>query len=238
LQNLKWIFEQRGLPYDAILMLSGGKDSVLALYDIVNSCDAKVLAITYDDGFLDDTAIKNIKTITITNHLKTDSMTLRKNMLEPVETFLKTDLIRSVDLNTFTEVFQCYFWKIVSDISTAFGGVPVVTGNIGYFSSEELLPEQWTAATNFARSLNVDVPSVNDTFISYWAEEPYTINTSLLMSLGWESNEGLSTEHSWLKEKRKKLNEMYPKKTLDNVIEQQYGYVTSPKFQNKMGKND
>jgi len=47
--------------YDVVVGLSGGKDSTYVLYKLVNEYKLNVLAITYDNGFLTDFAIKSIK---------------------------------------------------------------------------------------------------------------------------------------------------------------------------------
>jgi len=50
--------------YDAAVGLSGGKDSSYVLHRLTSSYDAKVLAITFDNGFLDDYAWENVRAIT------------------------------------------------------------------------------------------------------------------------------------------------------------------------------
>ena len=47
--------------YDAIVGLSGGKDSTYVLYQMVKKYNLKVLAATYDNGFLTDFARQSIK---------------------------------------------------------------------------------------------------------------------------------------------------------------------------------
>lgn len=57
------IFErakQRGMEYDALVPLSGGKDSVYILYLAVKVYKLKVMAMTYDNGFFHKTAMENI----------------------------------------------------------------------------------------------------------------------------------------------------------------------------------
>jgi hypothetical protein len=50
-------------PYDALVGLSGGKDSAYVLYKLVVEHRLKVLAVTYDNGFLTDHARDNIARI-------------------------------------------------------------------------------------------------------------------------------------------------------------------------------
>jgi amino acid adenylation domain-containing protein len=58
-------------PYDCILLFSGGKDSSYVLYRLVDM-GLKVLAFTFGNGYISDTAFNNIKRIT--SKLKVDSM--------------------------------------------------------------------------------------------------------------------------------------------------------------------
>ena len=51
LQKLRGKYE-----YDAVVGLSGGKDSTYVLYQMVKKYNLKVLAATYDNGFLTDFA--------------------------------------------------------------------------------------------------------------------------------------------------------------------------------------
>lgn len=50
-------------PYDALVGLSGGKDSTYVLYQLVKKYKLNVLAVTYDNSFLTDFALHNIKNI-------------------------------------------------------------------------------------------------------------------------------------------------------------------------------
>jgi len=229
MQNLNWLFEARGTVYDAILMLSGGKDSVLALHDIVTSTEARLLTVTYDDGTLTLSPIARGNVSNITRRYGLDNMVLRRDMASILQAFLSSDLVRTVDLGTFVEVFQCEFWQHVSELAEAFGRIPVVTGNLGYFSSELLLPEQWAEAVAFAQDLGVRVPSGETAFVSYWAEEPYLVDEATLERLGWKSDPGLSTETEQ-QALRRGLNRRYPKETLDDVIERRWHELTAPRF--------
>ena len=49
--------------YDAVVGLSGGKDSAYVLHQLTSKYDANVLAITFDNGFLTDYAWRNIPEI-------------------------------------------------------------------------------------------------------------------------------------------------------------------------------
>jgi hypothetical protein len=47
--------------YDVMVGISGGKDSTYVLYKLVKDYDAKVLAVTYENGFLTELAKRNVE---------------------------------------------------------------------------------------------------------------------------------------------------------------------------------
>ncbi|MBN1575990.1 MAG: hypothetical protein JW913_05520 [Chitinispirillaceae bacterium] len=49
--------------YDALVGVSGGKDSTFVLHQLVNVYGLKVLAVTYDNGFLTEFAYRNIENL-------------------------------------------------------------------------------------------------------------------------------------------------------------------------------
>ena len=49
--------------YDALVGLSGGKDSAYVLYKLVREYELKVLVVTYENGFLTDFAKRNVESI-------------------------------------------------------------------------------------------------------------------------------------------------------------------------------
>jgi hypothetical protein len=66
-ENLRPLLEHRleavrgKYEYDALVGISGGKDSTYVLYRLVKEYGARVLAFTYENGFLTDLGKKNIK---------------------------------------------------------------------------------------------------------------------------------------------------------------------------------
>jgi len=58
------IMEYKGIEkYDVLMCYSGGKDSTYTLKVIKEEYRLNILAITFDNGFLSDQAVKNIHTI-------------------------------------------------------------------------------------------------------------------------------------------------------------------------------
>ena len=229
MRNLQEILKPSKGQYDAIAMLSGGKDSVLMVHDLLSTHpDLRVLCITYDDGFLEGHAERNVERVC--QHFGLDSLKIRHDCKGALEAYLESDLPRRVDIYIFLEVFQSLFWGKIQTLAASLGGIPVITGNLGYFSSEELLPEQFQQSLSFVRGMGLEVAPVEAPFISYWAEEPFPENLSILKELGWKSLPNLDTEHQRIKDLRERLNTQYPKRTLDEMVEEKWETLTSPRF--------
>lgn len=60
-ENIVEIVRKKGRPYDCVVPLSGGKDSIFVLYVCDKIYNMKCLCITFDNGFLSDQAKKNIE---------------------------------------------------------------------------------------------------------------------------------------------------------------------------------
>ena len=61
-EKARQIARKRKLDYDVLVPLSGGKDSSFMLYLAAVKYRLRVLAMTYDNGFLSPLALKNIQT--------------------------------------------------------------------------------------------------------------------------------------------------------------------------------
>jgi hypothetical protein len=85
--------ERRGArPYDCIVAFSGGKDSSYTLLHLVRERGLRCLAVTIDNGFLSQQALRNCKTIT--EALATDFM-----LLAPAPSFLNRMYLESIRKN-------------------------------------------------------------------------------------------------------------------------------------------
>lgn len=229
MENLQHILKPTDHTYDVLAMLSGGKDSVLMLYHLLNTHpDLKVLCITYDDGFLEPIARENAEKAC--QFFRLDHLTLRQDCEVFLEAYVGSDLAMTVDVYTFMEVFQHYFWSKISEMAKALGDIPVITGNIGYFSSEEFLPDQHKKSVAALTNLGMQFTPCQATFISYWAEENYPHGLSILKEIGWKSHADQVTDNSYLKEIQTEFNKSFPKPTLDAVAEQHWEQVTQPRF--------
>lgn len=81
---LEILNEHRGKnkKYDAIVTLSGGRDSSYVLLKLVKDYNMKVLAVNYDSPFLDPQAKENIKNIVDILNIDLEQFKLRKNLQE------------------------------------------------------------------------------------------------------------------------------------------------------------
>ncbi|UCE66023.1 MAG: 7-cyano-7-deazaguanine synthase [Candidatus Zixiibacteriota bacterium] len=70
LEKLKLKFEQiidesktRNLRYDALVAFSGGKDSTYLIYELKKTYGLKILAFTFDNGFISENTFNNIRKV-------------------------------------------------------------------------------------------------------------------------------------------------------------------------------
>ena len=71
--------------YDVLLAYSGGKDSTFTLYLLRKIYHLRVLAVTYDNGFLSDVTYENIRSVT--EALDVDSMIVAPSRKKLVQVF-------------------------------------------------------------------------------------------------------------------------------------------------------
>jgi len=75
-------------PYDALMAYSGGKDSTYTLQLLKDTFDLRVLAITFDHGFVSPMAIENIRTVT--DNLDIDHLCVRPGAQAMCSIFVKS----------------------------------------------------------------------------------------------------------------------------------------------------
>jgi len=123
LDGLNSILKSSNTPqrseYDCILLYSGGKDSTYVLIKLVEM-GYRVLAYTFDNGYLSEQAIENISTVT--KAMNVDSV---------IETFPKMDDVFSESIKSYSTVCDgCY--KVLVTLSTKYalehGISSIVTG--------------------------------------------------------------------------------------------------------------
>lgn len=73
--------KSKNAPYDALLAFSGGKDSTFALWLLRKRFGLRVLAITVDNGFLSEGAIKNCRQVC-------DALEVDHQFFRPAKTFM------------------------------------------------------------------------------------------------------------------------------------------------------
>lgn len=73
--------EKSNSQYDCLLLFSGGKDSTYVLYRLVDM-GLKVLAFTFDNGYISKTALENIKRVT--SHLQVESIICKIDRIKEI----------------------------------------------------------------------------------------------------------------------------------------------------------
>ncbi|MCL5966420.1 MAG: hypothetical protein M1550_04295 [Deltaproteobacteria bacterium] len=81
-------------PYDAIMAYSGGKDSSYTLKVLKDRFDLKILAVTFDHGFLSPQAVRNIRAVT-------GALDVDHWMVTPGPGALKRAFVRSLGLHRY-----------------------------------------------------------------------------------------------------------------------------------------
>jgi amino acid adenylation domain-containing protein len=119
LEELNFVLKNSRSKYDVILLYSGGKDSTYALIRLVEM-GFRVLAYTFDNGYLSAQALENISIVT--KELNVDSV---------IETFPKMDDVFSESIKSYSTVCDGCF-KVLTSLSTKYalehGIRSIVTG--------------------------------------------------------------------------------------------------------------
>jgi tRNA(Ile)-lysidine synthase TilS/MesJ len=88
LDRLKRPSERAAHPYDALMAYSGGKDSTYTLRALTEDFGLRVLAVTFDHGFVSPAALKNIRTVT--EALDVDRMIIAPGAATVRQLFMKS----------------------------------------------------------------------------------------------------------------------------------------------------
>jgi len=75
LDNIINEHKSKGLKYDAVVAYSGGKDSTFLIHSLIERYGLKVLAVTFDNGFMSEYAFVNMRNVL--NNLNVDHLIVR-----------------------------------------------------------------------------------------------------------------------------------------------------------------
>jgi hypothetical protein len=196
--------------YDCLLHLSGGKDSVMALYELINIYDMRVLAFMHDNGFESDAAKNNAKNAS--DILGVDLVYFKhENAFKPFYHFFRSDLYKKIDVCTFCEHFQEPFHAFAQQLMNIYD-IPIeITGSATdanipqplLCNDHELISEFLEANENIFRLKNNELlcKYVNETNkrvrINYWAEVPQNMESTIKTVkefLNWKPKHSDSTD--------------------------------------------
>ena len=86
---LEILEKRKGIgPYDALMAYSGGKDSTYTLKLLKEDFDLRILAITFDHGFVSPAALKNISNVL--NNLDIDHITIHPGEKTLIKLFVES----------------------------------------------------------------------------------------------------------------------------------------------------
>ena len=103
--------------YDCVVMLSGGKDSVMALWYAVKVLGLRALALTIDNGYLADVILDNVRRAT--QRLGVDAELCEAKIPHEVfQAFLHSEARKQVSLCTFCNQVRGDFYATVREVVT------------------------------------------------------------------------------------------------------------------------
>ena len=119
--DLEKLLRQHGgkNKYDCMVMCSGGKDSTLALYYMVKKFKLRTLAFTFNNGFEDKEAIKNVENAT--NKLNVDWLYFKTNFMKDA---FRT-IIESKTKATICHICSLWYLKLSYDTAANYK-IPII----------------------------------------------------------------------------------------------------------------
>lgn len=116
----KLLQQHRGKKnYDCMVMCSGGKDSTLALYYMVKKFKLRTLAFTFDNGFEEEEAIKNVENAT--NKLNIDWLYFKTNFMKDA---FRT-IVESKTKATICHICSLWYLKLSYDTAANYK-IPII----------------------------------------------------------------------------------------------------------------
>ena len=149
---------RQNASYDIALAFSGGKDSTYTLKYLRDNFNAKIIAITIDNGFISDVARQNC--LTVTSHIGVDHIMFRPNpraMTNIYNVSLKKEIYPISALKRATSVCNSCIQVINTQLLNFASNykIPIVAGGYlgGQIPSEKGLMKQKLSASIKTRSI-------------------------------------------------------------------------------------
>ncbi|MBN2682860.1 MAG: hypothetical protein JXR58_10155 [Bacteroidales bacterium] len=139
--------KNKKLPYDVLVPLSGGKDSTFVLYLAVKVYKLRVLTMTYDNGFLSNIALDNIKKAVEICNVEHVFCKPNPDILKRIyRTMLlySGDMCGACDIGTKANIF-----KIAADYKT-----PIILSGTSPLEQDSFVPDSIQDLKRFKYILN------------------------------------------------------------------------------------
>jgi len=249
--------------YDCLLHLSGGKDSVMALYELKTLYNLNILAFMHDNGFESSVAKKNVDNVV--KHLEVDLIYYNaNNMYWPFYYFFKSEIRKKIDICTFCELFQEPAWAFAHELMKIYQIPLEITGStVNAGGSQPLLQNDLILAQDFFKEIKPELfkkgyfdnknlcQRIDEQFenninrMDYWAEVPqnFEYTTKLIKEkLNWQSKYYDSTDTGCdLGYIQMVLDDKYPKKNNYRLIKAtdiRMGHVTIDFYNKTLDSTD
>jgi len=126
--------QKKGGEYDALVPLSGGKDSMYILYLAVKVYQLNVLTMTYDNGFASPLAVDNMKRAIEKMNVK---CVVRKPDADVLKRVYKQMLLRSGDICGACGIaMKAHIYKVANDYQ-----IPIILLGISPLEENSFLPD-------------------------------------------------------------------------------------------------
>ena len=138
--------KKRG-EYDALVPLSGGKDSMYILYLAIKVYNLKVLTMTYDNGFVSPLAIENMERAV--EKMKVKHIVCKSDN-EVLKKICKNMLLRSADICGACGIaIKAHIYKVANDY-----GIPMVLLGTSPLEEDSFLPDSTYDIVRFKYIMN------------------------------------------------------------------------------------
>lgn len=153
-------------PYDVVMAYSGGKDSSYTLKILKDDLGLRILAITFDNGFVSDQTLKNIKTVTESlniDHLMVSPgfrrLSLAFNQSISKKLYPLKSLVRASSIcNTCMNLVKSYLLKTAVEMNVSFiaygwspGQAPIQSSVLGL--NKSMITQMQTGMINTLRGV-------------------------------------------------------------------------------------
>ncbi|MFN8673203.1 MAG: hypothetical protein U0457_14125 [Candidatus Sericytochromatia bacterium] len=177
-------FNSKKSEYHSIVALSGGKDSITALYIAVVILKLKVIAVTYDNGFIPNKVIEQSKRIC--DLLEVPYIVKKRTLYNEFKQEYKKDqdnIYQAITGIDFCQICSKYIYEAVFDVAREYNIEKAIFGNKIYIELEPKVSCTKKVYINKNEQI-VEILKIN---LLFAMDINTQIQQEILNSLSWEN---------------------------------------------------